>query len=231
MKRLNKEGPPVLGALPIPPQMVASELDALVQRRDAAIVDTRVDREAVLLGHLPRSLSAPFDKTFPTVVGSYVRPEQPVYLVIHEHHLEAAVRGLIRIGYDKVAGFITPETLERYERKGGELHSTPTIEFAELERRREAGGIRILDVRSAAEYRSGHVPGAQNIAHTRLLDRIGEVPRGEHIGVHCGSGARAAVAVALLEREGFEVTHVNDAFVNWRAAATVGDSSDAAAVR
>ena len=36
---------------------------------------------------------------------------------------------------------------------------------------------RILDVRGEAEFEAGHVPGALNIAHTRLLARAEEMTK------------------------------------------------------
>jgi hydroxyacylglutathione hydrolase len=81
---------------------------------------------------------------------------------------------------------------------------------------RRTGDPRVLDVRGAAEFESGHVPGAVNIAHTRLGPRLGDVPRGEPLHVHCGGGGRAASASSFLERQGFDVVMIDDDFANWR---------------
>ncbi len=54
----------------------------------------------------------------------------------------------------------------------------------------------VLDVRTAAEYAEGHVPGAQNIPHTELTARLAELEaaRTRDIVVYCRSGTRAALA-------------------------------------
>ena len=52
----------------------------------------------------------------------------------------------------------------------------------------------VLDVRRATEFKEGHIEGATNIAHTRLLSRLAEVPKDRHILVHCRSGARSVAA-------------------------------------
>jgi hydroxyacylglutathione hydrolase len=70
----------------------------------------------------------------------------------------------------------------------------------------------VLDVRGAGEYAAGHVEGAINIAHTRLAARLSEVPASEPLYVHCGSGLRAAFAVAYLETQGREAIYVDGAF-------------------
>jgi hydroxyacylglutathione hydrolase len=67
----------------------------------------------------------------------------------------------------------------------------------------------VLDVRSATEYAGGHVPGAINVAYTRLVPRIDELSQDADYLVHCGSGVRAAYACSLLERLGRRVVYLN----------------------
>ena len=87
--------------------------------------------------------------------------------------------------------------------------------MAELERRRTEGTVHVLDVRGAAEYETKHVPGSQNIAHTRLYLRRDDVPKDRPVLVHCNSGGRSAAAAALLERHGHDVVQVNDLIANY----------------
>ena len=68
-----------------------------------------------------------------------------------------------------------------------------------------AADARVVDVRQAAEYWAGHVPGALNIELGDLpaaLGRLTDVPT----VVMCGHGERAMGAASLLSRAGF--THV-----------------------
>jgi hydroxyacylglutathione hydrolase len=218
MKRLNKAGPDVVGKMPAPRRLTAADLRTLDGRLDAQIVDTRVNREAFMAGHLPGAFHAPLTKAFPTIVGSMLDPARPVVLLVEESRLDEAVRDLIRIGYDRIDGWASPDVLDELD---GALESTERIDFAEFERRRAAGPIAVLDVRSAAEYAARHVPGATNIAHTRLRARLADVPVGaddEPLFVHCAAGARAAAAAALLAHDGRAVVHVDDAFENWEPA-------------
>ena len=54
----------------------------------------------------------------------------------------------------------------------------PTVTTEQLYRWQQAGRSPVLiDVRSPAEYRAGHIPGAANISHTRLRGRLDEVFR------------------------------------------------------
>ena len=77
------------------------------------------------------------------------------------------------------------------------------ISGAEAKAKVEAGAL-LLDVRSAAEFRGGAIPGAKNIPVQVLAGRIGELDRSRPLVVYCASGMRSASAVSLLKRQGFE---------------------------
>ncbi|TDI73498.1 MAG: MBL fold metallo-hydrolase [Bacteroidetes bacterium] len=217
MKRDNRQGPRVLGELPTPIQLNAEALNALAGRKDIAVVDTRLDRSAFMAAHVAGSLYAPLDKSFNTIVGSYVDDETPVYLIIEEGDVEEAVRDLVRIGIDDIKGFSTLDTLSVLERSGS-LVSIDEVTFAAVLDSQDDDGVTTVDVRRLAEYESIHVPGAVNVAHTRLSARLNEIPGGQKLLVHCRSGARAAAAAAYLAREGHDVAYVNDNFDNWTLA-------------
>ena len=62
-----------------------------------------------------------------------------------------------------------------------------------------------IDVRSAAEFRSGHLENAWNIPHTEIADRITEVVSNKdaEIQLYCGSGRRSEMARETLEKLGY----------------------------
>lgn len=67
-----------------------------------------------------------------------------------------------------------------------------------------ARGAALLDVRTPAEYRKGHVPGSRNIP----LDEIESVPTvfpdmDTPLCLYCHSGARSGRAAAYLRRRGY----------------------------
>ncbi len=209
MKRLNRDGPPILGDLPCPRLMSASELVDLAGRLDVAVLDTRLDRNAFMNGHLPGSIYAPLNKSFPTIAGSYVEEGTPIYLLIETERVEKAVRQLVRIGLDSVVGHTPPETLAN---TGLELATIEIIDFPRSAELQAASSAKMLDVRRLAEFKAGHVTGALNAAHTRLLKRQSDIPRDLPLMVHCQTGSRAASAVSLLRRLGHEVFYVDDDF-------------------
>ena len=215
MKRDNKIGPKVLHNLPNPYRLSIGELGKLSGRTDIAIVDARVDRESFLQGHLKGSFCAPYNKTFNTVVGSFVEEDIPIYLIIQEAHVEQAVRDLVRIGLDHIVAYATPEMVDRYRDAGGELDHIPEMSMDDIDTLSKRDDIVIFDVRNATEWEAARVPGATNIAYTRLWVRRNEVPRGKTLAVHCMTGGRSAVSAALLKRLGHDVLFLTGDFTQW----------------
>ena len=212
MKRLNKEGAPILGSLPVPERLEVVQIASLLSNRDLTILDTRTDRVAFMERHLPGALYTPWGRSFTTDVGSVADPDRPILLVIDDEAVEEAVRDLVRVGFDHPRYYVTPAELEQYFASEGLSATIERIDFDDLVVPTAPRGDVVLDVRYASEYDSVHVPGAINVAYTRLADRLDEVPNNGRVFVHCASGARSAVAAALLAREGFSVTYVDGTF-------------------
>lgn len=67
-----------------------------------------------------------------------------------------------------------------------------------------AAGAVLLDVRSTAEFSSGHLPNAKNIPLDQLSRRLKEVgPKDRPVVVYCLSGSRSALAAGQLTSAGF----------------------------
>jgi phage shock protein E len=73
---------------------------------------------------------------------------------------------------------------------------------AEVVRAKLEAGARVLDVRSAGEFRSGAYPGALNIPLEEVARRAHELPQDRPVVVYCASGLRSGVAVRLLRKAG-----------------------------
>lgn len=212
MKRDNKFGPPVLGSVPEPPKIDAGKMDSLVDEAQVAIVDMREDRSAFMNKHVTGAIFAPLDKTFPIVTGSYIGEEEDIYLIAErEEDVREAVLDLIRIGLDRVKGYMLAGDIDAVK----SIDSIPEISSAELEEARKYDNRTVLDVRRQVEYEEGHVPGAINIAHTRLLPRLDELKKDTTYLVYCRTGARASAATSLMKGNGFDVIYVNGEYADW----------------
>ncbi|PFG18700.1 FAD-dependent oxidoreductase [Serinibacter salmoneus] len=82
------------------------------------------------------------------------------------------------------------------------------------------GASLILDVRSPGEFASGHIPGALNVPHTQLRERMSEVraaAAGRPVRVHCASGMRSYLAHRLLVAEGFDSANLSGGILTLEA--------------
>lgn len=214
MKRDNRGGPKLLGTLPQPERLSMDEFVEQGRQEGSVIIDTR-GRSAFMGGHISGSLLSTFNKQFNTVAGSYVQEDENIYLLIDDANVEEAVRDLVRIGLDKIEGYVTPADLEAYHDQGFALDHIETIDFEDVRKLMDNQKNLVLDVRRLSEYEEGHIDGALNIAHTRLLEQEDALPKDKTLLVHCLSGARSSVASALLRRDGYKVKYVDDHIDNW----------------
>lgn len=68
-------------------------------------------------------------------------------------------------------------------------------------------GALVVDVRTAAEYETGHLAGSLNIPHTELrgrLDEVAEAAAGRPVRVLCAAGVRSNIAHRILSNNGFD---------------------------
>ena len=87
-----------------------------------------------------------------------------------------------------------------------------SISTAELEKRLKTN-IKLLDVRTPAEYNGGHIEGAQNIP----LGQIGHYSQSkeEKLYVICHSGVRSRLAAAKLRKKGYDVVNISGGMRTW----------------
>jgi rhodanese-related sulfurtransferase len=81
-------------------------------------------------------------------------------------------------------------------------------------------GALILDVRTQAEFSSGHVPGAVNIPHDELALRLSDLDSetDRPVIVYCRSGKRAGLASTVLLEAGYtNVLHLDGDMNGWKA--------------
>ncbi|GAA1979370.1 FAD-dependent oxidoreductase [Isoptericola halotolerans] len=78
----------------------------------------------------------------------------------------------------------------------------------------------VLDVRSRAEFATGHVPGSVNVPHTELRGRLAEVrgaAAGRPVRALCGSGVRSHIAHRVLAQAGFDSASLSGGMLTLRA--------------
>ncbi len=211
MKHVNKVGPAVMGGLPVARLLSLDEVLPRLSETGFVVLDTR-SRSEFLKGHLRGSLFTPPDK-FSDFAGSFLAPEQEILIVAADTvAAQDCVRQLVRIGFDRIAGFIPAaaiadaplELMTKFQ--SVDFQAVPALLGGN-------GDVFALDVRKATEFAGGHIRNAHNLAHTRLRPRLAEVPRVPLL-VNCQTGHRATGASAFLARNGYDVTCVADKFEN-----------------
>jgi len=216
MKRDNKMGPRVLGGVPTLPRVTAADLRNIDGTR-TAIIDTR-PWAAFRTGHVRGALHLPLTGSFNTDAGSLIAEDEPMLIVVDAARVEEAVRDLIRVGLDRFVGWCDPGDLAVHQSNGGAWATIDEKSVAQAQAFLESDRPFVLDVRRASEFRGGHIAGATNIAHTRMLTRLAEIPRDRPVLVNCQLGGRSARACSLLARHGFACTNVAGGMSAWARA-------------
>ncbi len=188
---LNRHGP----ALPGPAGLtrLCPEQVAALRLQGAEVIDVRTPA-AYAAGHLPGSLSITLRSVFATWLGWLVPdPGTPLVVVRDpDQDPEEIVWQARKVGHDNVAG----ELLGGIEAWRGTGRSVAVTVLASPG---EVDPTRIVDVRQASEFASGHVPAARSIELGALATH--DLPAGPLVTM-CGHGERAATGASLLERRG-----------------------------
>ncbi len=217
MKRINRDGPPVLGRFPSPERLAESRLPEILAN-GAAVVDTR-PAGAFAGGHIPGTTNIPLNRGFATYAGSVLPYDRDLYLLVDggAAAVQSAVRQLVFIGLDRVAGYLGPEAIEVWAGEGRALGSVPQVTAQDLARTRP--DALLVDVRGESEWRGGHLPGAVLIPLPELPERLGEIPADRAVTVQCQTGARSAIAASLLLAAGRrDVANLAGGYGAWMAA-------------
>ena len=217
MEKLNLEGAPLLGTLPTPPPLSAAEVAE--RAAETSVVDTRVEL-GFGAAHVPDALSIGLG-SLASFAGWFLPYGRPI-LLVNEGGVEEAVRILIRLGYDHVAGYLSGG-MHAWHTAGLESRSIGMTTVEELCRRSFApkGGPPpwILDVRSQEELETGgRIDGAHQIHLTQLPGALDQVPTDRTIYIFCGSGRRSMTAASILRRAGWtQLRVVLGGMVGWNS--------------
>ncbi len=76
-----------------------------------------------------------------------------------------------------------------------------TIDFKELIDKK----AQIIDVRTPAEFKNGHIKNAKNIPLQSLRDQLSKIDKNKPVITVCASGMRSASAKSILKQNNFEV--------------------------
>lgn len=213
MKHLNKSERKLLTTVPTVPNLDAA---AFAQKRAAGLkfIDARPWKDFAQ-GFLPGALSIANNNSFSTYMGWFLDYETDFVLIAHHSEIDELTRKLMRIGLDNLAGYITPEQMHAF---AGELETFTPISKAEVAAQLAQGGVQVVDVRGASEYKKGHIAGALNLMVGKLPVLKNQIATDKPVILHCQSGARSAIAYTVLRAHGFtNIQNYAGGWAEWSA--------------
>lgn len=77
------------------------------------------------------------------------------------------------------------------------------IDFNELVNR----GAQIIDVRTPAEFKNGHLAGSLNIPLSHISDDWAKINKNKPVIICCATGMRSASAKSILNSKGYRDVH------------------------
>ncbi|HUE70435.1 MAG TPA: rhodanese-like domain-containing protein [Pirellulaceae bacterium] len=216
MKKVNADGPEVLGRLPNCPPLSAREFQKSAAAKGAQIIDAR-QMLAFGGGHISGALNIGLRAELSIWAGWVLDPERPLFLVLPKDTDLPEVQQLLgRVGYTTFGGFLL-NGIEGWVNAGLPLETLPQMTVHEVNEARD--DLQVLDVRSPEEWEEGHVPGAVYIFLPEVEKKSSRLAKEKPVAVYCDSGYRASLGASLLRRAGFaEVRNVPGSWKAWTAA-------------
>jgi hydroxyacylglutathione hydrolase len=197
MKRVNKEGPTILGGRKLPAELDARELTRIVPEQ--MVIDVG-SSSAFAAAHVAGTINIPM-KYLAAWAGWLVDYEKPVYLLPSREELAEAVRILHKIGIEKIAGFFDAGKIEAAGlRTESYLEQPPRQLAASI----ESGEATLIDVRGETEWVENHIEQARRCFLADLPEKLNEFDSDDTLVFQCRGGGRSAIAASLAKAAGVQ---------------------------
>ena len=204
MKKVNAEGPEILGGLPAVSGLPPRAFEAALQNGGSILVDTR-SMLAFGGSHIEGATNIGASPMLSIWAGWLLDTEKPILLVLDsDEKLAEVLRLFVRTGYNRFAGYLVGG-MEAWDNAGLPLKTMSPVSVAELN---DSGpSFQIIDVRSPGEWKGGHVPGAHHLFLPEVRRKAKQFDPAKPTAVYCASGYRASIAASILQQEGFTDVH------------------------
>ena len=190
MKRMNRDGVALMH------HNIVTPVETLTEQA----IDLRAKENYA--NNMSEGINVPYNKKFLSFAGWYLDYSRPLQLIGEFDEVQEAAHDLKMIGFDDVHTYVNVVDGTAYQ----------TIEpraFKQLNK----DDINILDVRTKKEWDEGHFDGAVYVHYGKLQQASIPFAKDEEIYVHCQSGVRSAIAMSILENEGYtNIINVNGGY-------------------
>jgi hydroxyacylglutathione hydrolase len=212
MKKLNKVDRPLLTEVPQLKKLNKEDLKAAMDK-GVKIIDTRL-KAAFAQGFIPGSLNIQGNNAFATWMGWMVSYDEPFILIAEEAKHDDLVRKLMRIGLDNIYGYVPDVSV--WQELGNTLETVPFVSADELKGILQTNHTQIVDLRGAAEFKGGHIAGADNVFIGTLDKNLDKIRKDEPVIIHCQAGDRASIGYSILAKHGFKnVKNYSGGIAEW----------------
>ena len=120
-----------------------------------------------------------------------------------------------------LAFLFTASHTVRAEEPSTPITKVKRIDVEQYDKLRADTNVVVLDVRSPAEFQTGHIPGATNIDinSSKFSDKIAALDTNKTYLVNCAVGMRSAKAAKKMESMGFNKLYdLETGFDGWKKA-------------
>ena len=209
MKRVNKEGPRLLRELPVPGLRQPEAITSLAGQETVIDLSPSAQYEAC---HVPGTWNIPLSM-LAGWAGWLVDYGRPVYLIGKGDQIAEGIRILHKIGVDEVAGYFDADAIETSGLASEHYKSVSPMEIAD---QIASGSVRLVDVRSNAEWNESFIPKAEHFFLGRLPENLNRLPQDRPVVAQCLGGARSAIAASILQAAGFDVINLTGGYNAWK---------------
>ncbi len=215
MESANVSGRPAPALLPRIQALETPQLNDLLSG-DTQLLDLR-SAQAIAGANIQFAYSIPL-AMLASFGGWFLDARRPIALLLEQPaDVEIASLTLLRIGYDKIAGFVAGGIIA-WATAGHPVQSLAGIDvFTLRDLLASRHRPRLLDVRSIDEFEAGHIEQAEHLYVGHIENFRGQLDA--PVVCLCQSGQRALVAAAALARMGHRNVSVCwGSMAAWKAA-------------
>jgi hydroxyacylglutathione hydrolase len=212
MKSLNARGAKPSGSVSNPKPLSADQVETLLKEESVIALDLR-RAEAFGGTHLPGAINIGAGQNLSLWAGWLLSPDSN-FILVNDNGYDAESRlALLRVGLDNILGYLAGG-MPAWIDAGKDWERTTQLSTTEVQQR--SSNDLVLDVRSDAEWASGHIAGAQHLMLGDLPVQLASIPKQHRLITVCGSGYRSSIAASLLAAAGYrDVSSMNGGMAAW----------------